>query len=377
MISTVVWGDGAIARDAIRAVDAHPRLDLTAVLVADPARSGRDAGHLAGLDRELGIVSGTDAAAVLADRPEAVVYSGSGATGSAAVRADLVAALRAGAVVVTPPAYPLYDTRCSVGQVHPEIHAAVAAGGRLYVGDVDPTWANDVLPGLLHTLDSGVAGVHYREVVDYSGYDLPGSVRRLLGMGEPLAYLPPMLGPRMPSAVWGDRVRLLARLLGAELDEIRETVDRLTLEATVDTETMGTFEAGGQGAVRFQLHGVVAGRTRVVVEHVGRIHPDCAPDWPAAPTGGVEHRIVVAGDPWVEMTIEPGARDGAPDAVDRLVGAIDRLVTRRPGVYDVVDLYRGGVAPDIGGSGSASKKSALGAKNAPPVTAVEKSSSRS
>ena len=49
MIDTVVWGTGNVGRAAIRAVDAHPQLRLSAVVVHDPQKIGRDAGELAGL----------------------------------------------------------------------------------------------------------------------------------------------------------------------------------------------------------------------------------------------------------------------------------------------------------------------------------------
>ncbi|MGW6054462.1 dihydrodipicolinate reductase, partial [Streptomyces sp. NPDC055189] len=41
MISTVVWGTGNVGRAAIRAVEAHPALKLTAVLVHSPGKVGR------------------------------------------------------------------------------------------------------------------------------------------------------------------------------------------------------------------------------------------------------------------------------------------------------------------------------------------------
>ncbi|MGW4799471.1 hypothetical protein ACWEPC_44360, partial [Nonomuraea sp. NPDC004297] len=56
MVSTIVWGTGNVGRAAIRAVEAHPGLELTAVVVHDPAKAGRDAGELAGLGRRLGVV---------------------------------------------------------------------------------------------------------------------------------------------------------------------------------------------------------------------------------------------------------------------------------------------------------------------------------
>lgn len=78
MISTVVWGTGNVGRAAIRAVDSHPALKLAHVIVHDPGKVGRDAGALAGLDRDLGVAATDDIDAVLSTSPRAVVYAASG-----------------------------------------------------------------------------------------------------------------------------------------------------------------------------------------------------------------------------------------------------------------------------------------------------------
>ena len=46
---------------------------------------------------------------------------------------------------------------------------------------------------------------------------------------------------------------------------------------------MGTVEAGTCGALRMQAIGVVDGREAIVIEHVTRLAPDVAPDWPTLP----------------------------------------------------------------------------------------------
>ena len=101
-LRTVVWGTGNVGRAAIRAVDAHPGLVLDAVLVANPDKVGRDAGDLAELGRDLGVVATDDIDAVLATAPDAVVYAASGDIRPDDAVADVARALRAGAVVVTP-----------------------------------------------------------------------------------------------------------------------------------------------------------------------------------------------------------------------------------------------------------------------------------
>ncbi|MEC3977536.1 NAD(P)H-dependent amine dehydrogenase family protein [Amycolatopsis sp. H20-H5] len=345
MIATVVWGTGNVGRAAIRAVDAHPALDLTGVLVHSPGKVGRDAGELGGLGRELGVAASSDIGAVLAAGPQAVVYAASGDIRPTEALADITRAMRAGAVVVTPALYALYDQRNAPPELREPVLAAVAdGGGSLFVSGVDPGWGNDVLPLLISGLGTTVDVLRCQEIFDYSTYDQPDSVRYLIGMGQPMGYTPPMLMATVPTMVWGGQIRLMARALGVELDEIRETLERRPLEDTVRTRTMGEFEAGTQGAVRFEVQGIVGRQPRIVIEHVTRIHPSCAPDWPSPPNGVGAHRVVVEGRPRIEVTIEATdegenrSAGGNATAVGRLVGAIDWLADAKPGLYDALDV---------------------------------------
>ncbi|MFJ9338909.1 dihydrodipicolinate reductase [Streptomyces sp. NPDC101733] len=345
MIPTVVWGTGNVGRAAIRAVDAHPALALTAVIVHDPGKVGRDAGELAGLAHSLGVAATDDIEAVLAARPAAVVYAASGDVRPDDALTDLARAIRCGAAVVSPALYPLYDHRNAPPEFRDPIVAAVEeGGGSLFASGVDPGWGNDVLPLLLSGLGTRVDVIRCQEIFDYSTYDQPDSVRYLVGMGQPMDFEPMMLMPSVPTMVWGGQIRMMARALGVELDEIRETSDRRALDATVTTPTMGEFEAGTQGAIRFEVQGIVEGEPRIVIEHVTRIHPSCAPDWPTPPDGAGAHRVVIEGRPRIEVTIEctdegdNRSAGGNATAVGRLVGAIDWLVAAEPGLYDALDI---------------------------------------
>ncbi|MGW0173139.1 NAD(P)H-dependent amine dehydrogenase family protein [Rhodococcus sp. NPDC003322] len=346
MITTVVWGTGNVGRAAIRAVDAHPELELAAVLVHNPDKIGRDAGDLGDVGRELGVAATADVDAVLASKPDAVVYAASGDIRPDDALADIVAAIRAGAVVVTTSLYPLYDHRSAPAEMRQAIQDAIdEGGGSLFASGIDPGWGNDVLPLLLSGLATTVDVIRCQEIFDYSTYDQPDSVRWLVGMGQPMDYAPPMVAPGIPTMVWGGQVRLMARALGVELDEIRETLLRRPLESTVTTATMGDFEEGTQGALRFEVQGIVGGEPRIVIEHVTRIHPSCAPDWPSPADGGAgAHKVIIEGRPRIEVAVEAtdegGNRSagGNATAVGRLVGAIDWLVAAEPGLYDALDV---------------------------------------
>lgn len=345
MIATVVWGTGNVGRAAIRAVEAHPGLKLTGVVVHNPDKVGRDAGSLAGLDVELGVAATNDVDAVLSASPGAVVYAASGDIRPDDALADITKAIRAGAVVVTPSLYALYDHRSAPPELREPVLAAITAGGgSLFVSGVDPGWGNDVLPLLVSGLGSEIDAIRCQEIFDYSTYDQPDAVRWLIGMGQPLDYQAPMLLPTVPTMVWGGQIRLMARALGVEIDEIRETVDRRALDSTVTTRNMGEFEAGTQGAIRFEVQGIVAGEPLIVIEHVTHIHASCATDWPMPPSGDGAHKVIIEGRPRIEVSVEATdegenrSAGGNATAVGRLVNAIDWLVEAEPGLYDALDV---------------------------------------
>jgi hypothetical protein len=345
MIRTAVWGTGNVGRAAIRAVDAHPELELAAVIVHNPDKVGRDAGELADIDRSLGVPATDDIDSALVD-VEAVVYAASGDIRPDDALADIVKAIQLGAAVVTPSLYALYDPTSAPAELRDPVTAAIAeGGGTLFVSGIDPGWGNDILPVLASGLASTIEQVRCQEIFDYSTYDQPDSVRYLVGMGQPMDEVPPMVAPTIPTMVWGGQLRLMARALGVELDEITEVVDRRPLDDTVETAAMGTFEAGTQGALRFEVQGVVDGEPVIVIEHVTRIHPSCAPDWPSPPDGGDgAHRVIIEGRPRIEINVEATdeggnrAAGGNATAVGRIVNAIPWLRSADPGLYDALDV---------------------------------------
>ncbi|WP_090849718.1 dihydrodipicolinate reductase [Nocardioides lianchengensis] len=350
-VPVVVWGTGNMGRASIRAVAAHPGLELVGALVANPDKVGRDAGELAGLDRPLGVPATADVDTALAalGGGGAVAYMASGDVRPDEALADVARALAAGAVVVTPAVYALYDQRNAPAAMREPLLAAARAGrSALFVSGVDPGWGNDLLPVLVSSLAGTIDQVRCQEIFDYATYDAPDAVRFLVGMGEPMDYEPPMVAAGVPTMVWGGQVRMIARALGVELDEIRETLDRRALDADV-TNQMGTFVAGSQGALRFEVQGVVGGEPLIVVEHVTRITPGVAPDWPVPPDGGDgAHKVVIEGRPRIEVSLEATdefvdgignrAAGGNATAANRLVNAIPWLLTAEPGLYDGLDV---------------------------------------
>ena len=346
----VVWGTGNVGRTALRTVMAHRDLELVDVIVSNPAKVGRDAGTLADIE-PVGVIATDDAAAVLARRPDAVVYAASGDTRPDDALDDVLACLRAGASVVTPAIYGLLHPRTADERLRAKVDAACGEGASsLYVSGIDRGWAQDIMPLLV----SGVAGrideIRVQELFDYSTYDAPEIVREVIGFGRPLDQLPPMLIPSVPTMIWGPMIHTMADGLGVVVDDITESIERLELAEPVDT-VQGRFDAGTQGAFRFEVVGIVDGAPRLVVEHITRISPELAPDWPTpAPGKSGEHRLIIEGSPRIEMSIH--ATDGSDNPADggnataaaRLVNAIPAVIAAENRVLGTLDL-----PPVVGG----------------------------
>jgi len=328
---------------AIRSTLAFPGLELAAVITSAPDKAGRDAATFAGLTEDTGVLASTDVDGALADC-DAVAYMASGDIRPDDALADIERCLLAGAHVVTPSLYSLYDPRSAPQDWVDRLTAAAERGGAtLLVSGVDPGWANDALAVMAAGLCTRINTIHCQEIFDYSTYDQPHAVRVSCGFGGPMDDTPMMLLPSIPTMVWGGNIRLIGRGLGLEIDDITEVVERRPLEEAVDN-VMGRFEKGTQGAFWLKVIGWSGGRERIVVDHVTRIDPACAPDWPQPDEGVGDHRVIVDGDPQLTIVSRadvPGgtrADGGNTTAANRLLGAIEWLATQQPGIYDGLDV---------------------------------------
>jgi len=352
MRRVVVWGTGNMGSTAIRSTLAFPGLELSGVITSSPDKAGRDAASFAGLDVETGILATDDVDAALADC-DAVAYMASGDIRPADAVADIERCLRAGAHVVTPSLYSLYDPRSAPREWVDRLTAAADEGGStLLVSGVDPGWANDALAVMAAGLCTRIKTIHCQEIFDYSTYDQPHAVRVSCGFGGAMDETPMMLLPSIPTMVWGGNIRLIGRGLGLEIDDITEVVERLPLDETVEN-VMGRFEKGTQGAFRLKIIGWADGKQRIVVDHITRIDPACAPDWPQPDEGVGDHRVIVDGDPQLTIVSRadvPGgtrADGGNTTAANRLLGAIEWLATQKPGIYDGLDVPLHTPLPDV------------------------------
>jgi 2,4-diaminopentanoate dehydrogenase len=337
----VQWSTGGVGSIAIRAMAQRDDMELVGVWVHSPDKAGRDAGELVGAE-PLGVTASNDADALLALGPDCVCYAASGEARHDEVVADFCRMLDAGINVVTtstpgllyPPAWdPALVSR---------IEAACRRGGAsIYASGLEPGFVGDHLALVLSTQCRQITSIRTQEIFLYSTYPNAFTIFEVFGFGKSADTRCFMEIPGVQAGVWGPPVQIVADRLGVKLERIRETYDKRLTERTLQVAA-GTIPVGTVGAVRFETIGVVDGRDAIVIEHVNRMAPDLAPDWPDADHPGT-YRVVFEGDPSMTCELRLGSvedfeKHGMVATAMRIVNAIPAVCDARPGIFDAVQL---------------------------------------
>jgi len=337
----VQWSTGGVGRIAVAALAARSDLDLVGVWVHDAGKAGRDAGELAGI-ATIGLEATTDSDELIALEPECVCYSASGESRPGEAADDLCRMLAAGINVVTTSVpgllYPGGFDPAEVARIEDACRRGEAS---LYASGIEPGFAGDHLVLVLATLTRTIGSVRTQELFSYADYPVAFTMFEVFGFGKAVEHQCLMELPGVQTSAWGPPVRMVADALGAELDEIRETYDKRVTDTDLRVAA-GTIEAGTVGAVRFETIGVVDGRDAIVIEHVNRMAPHLAPDWPTADRDGT-YRIAFEGDPSLTCELRLGADEGPSHAgmvatTMRVVNAIPFVCDASPGILTATDL---------------------------------------
>jgi 2,4-diaminopentanoate dehydrogenase len=342
-IRVVQWSTGNVGRHSIAGIAARPELELAGVWVSSAAKDGVDAGELAGIG-PIGVTATTDADALLALRPDCIVYTAMADNRLVEAIDDLKRFLAAGINVVSScPVFLQYPHGVVPAELSEPIVAAAHAGNAsLFVNGVDPGFANDWLPLVLTSVSERIDEVRCLELLDYSTYDNATVLFDVMGFGKPLDETPMLLMPGVLPLAWGSVVRQLAAALGVELDEVTETVERVPAPEKFEIAS-GTIEQATMAALRFEVLGMRAGRPVCVLEHVTRLRADLAPDWPQ-PAGQGCYRVQISGEPNYTLDLQLLGTDGDHNTAGlkatamRLVNSIEAVVAAPSGLLTSLDL---------------------------------------
>lgn len=351
MRRVVQFSTGNVGVHSLRAIIGRPDLELVGVHAAGPAKIGRDAASLCGLETPTGVIATDDLDALIALQPDCVVYTALAETRPMEAIEQLARILTAGIDVVSTSLVWLAAPRHAPDWVREPLAAACAAGqSSLYVNGIDPGYSGDTLVHTALGLVTRATSVTVQEIFDYGNYDDAEYTGASMGFGVTAdGDLPPLFLPGVVESMWGGPVRSIADGLGITLDEVRQRTERWFTPERIEC-TMMTVEPGGMAAVRLAAEGMVDGRPVITLEHVNRLTAAAAPDWDFPPDGhtGV-HRVVVEGDPRVEINthITHPHLDSTDAAcistAARVVNVIDWVCDAPPGLIAVEDIPQAAV----------------------------------
>jgi hypothetical protein len=344
-IKVAAIGTGNVGQHALTQLINDPRFELTAVWVSSDSKKGKDAGELAGLDIETGIIATTDLDDVLATEPDCAVYTAMADNRLVEALEDYRRILAAGVNLVGSSAvflqYPWQTL--PENMIAPIADAAASGQASLFIGGIDPGFANDLLPMALAGTCQSIEQIRCMEIINYDTYDSATVMFDVMGFGRPLDEIPMLLQPGVLSLAWGSVVRQLAAGLGIELDEVTETHTRTPAPEDFDIAS-GHIAKGTAAALRFEVRGMKDGKAAVVLEHVTRLRDDLHPEWPQPAQEGGSYRIEITGEPSYALDLCLSSRKGDHNhaglvaTAARVVNTIPEVVAAPPGIRTTLDL---------------------------------------
>lgn len=306
----VVYGTGFVGKLVIAEVlRQHPLFELVGVGVSHPSKVGRDVGEICGL-APTGLRATDDMEALIDLRPDALVHYGPTARHATEnirlIGAFLAAGIDVCSTAMTPWVWPAMSLTPPAWK-EPIEEACRKGGSSCFTTGIDPGFCNDLFPMTLMGLCGEVERVRAIEILDYQNYQ--GDYELEMGIGKPPEFKPILEHPDMLVMAWGATVPMIAAAARIELDEITTTWDKWVTDVPLET-AKGGIQPGHVAAIHFTINGVFRGKTRIQLEHVNRIGPHAAFDWPKGGQSDV-YRVEIEGSPSITQETAFRFTDGS------------------------------------------------------------------
>jgi 4-hydroxy-tetrahydrodipicolinate reductase len=302
-------------------------------------KAGRDAGDLCGLP-PTGVVATNDVDALLALGADCACYTATADLRPWEAIEDIARILSSGANVVSSSLVQLLHPKTADKAMVERLDAACQEGRTsCFFSGIDPGFANDLIPIALMSACERVDSVRILEILNYDTYDQAEVLFGTMGFAQPLDHTPLLLFPGALAYAWGGVIGQMAESLGVEVEEIRETHEKATLDHDVSL-AVGNVPAGTMAGLRFEVQGMVGGRPAIVIEHVTRLDDAVAPEWPQ----GNGYRIEIKGSPSFTVELEMEGEDGDHNTgglvgtAMRLLNAVPAVCAADPGMLSTFDL---------------------------------------
>ncbi len=288
-LRVVQWTTGNVGKSSVQAIVANPNLELVGCYAWSSDKAGHDVGELCGIE-PLGITATNDVDALLALKPDCVVYNPMWIDVD-----ELVRILSAGVNVVSTAAF---ITGHNQGAGRDKIAEACRRGGASMFGSgISPGYI-ELLAILAASICDRVDKVTVNEAADTTFYDSPAT-EKPVGFGQPIDHPDLQAMTAHGTGVFGEAVRLVGDALGVELDEVRCDAEYAQTTADLDLGSW-TIPAGCVAGVYASWKGLIGERTVVELNVRWRKGQTLEPDWKIDQDGWI---IQVDGRPTVKNVV--------------------------------------------------------------------------
>lgn len=285
----VQWTTGNVGRKSVHAIAANSDLELVGCYAWAPDKVGMDVGDLCGI-APLGVTATDDVTALLALKPDCVVYNPMFADVDTLVRI-----LGAGINVVTTSEF--INGR-NLGDDRARVVDACEQGGSTIFG-------SGINPGFIQLFAVVTAGISDRvdrisivESFDTTIYNSPAT-EIPMGFGYPIDHPDLHAITEKGSGIFREAVQLVADALGAELDDI--VCEATYAQTTEDLPLPGdwTIAAGCVAGIDVRWKGIAGGRDVIEIRGVWTKGQSLEPAW--STTFG--YTVTVEGRPTITSTL--------------------------------------------------------------------------
>jgi hypothetical protein len=316
----VQWTTGNVGKQSAIAIARNPGLELVGCYAWSPDKVGRDVGELCAVD-PLGVTATDDVGALLALRPDCVVYNPMWPSID-----ELVRILEAGVNVVSTAAF-INGRR--LGPDRKRLVDACERGGSSLIGTgISPGWA-ELLGIVLAGISSRIDKITISEAAHTALYDSPDT-EKPAGFGRPIDDPDLQKMTAAGTAVFAEAVAMMADALGVELDDI--VCEAEYAKTTTDLD-LGSWRiaAGCVAGVAASWQGRIGGRTIVELNVRWKKAPVLEPDWKIEDGYVIE----VQGLPTVRSTLQflPPPDFQAKSLADFMV--IGHIITAMPAIHAI------------------------------------------
>lgn len=287
----IQWATGTAGSVSLRHIIENPVYELAGVLVYNPEKAGKDAGDLLGLPKT-GVLATNDVEQIIATDADCVHF--------AAQMQDIEMVcrlLRSGKNVVSTigPFFPTEHNQADVAK----IEAACREGGVSFHGcGIHPGFIGDIVPMTLTRLMNRVDQIEVFEIANK--LKSPSVYVSFMGFGqtpEELRSTPNVMTGAMHA--FGESMGFVVEALGMEIENLTEKHEISTAKHDIAYEG-GVIRAGTVAGQHWEWTGWVDGKPLVVFHLYYFMGEDIEPAWNL---GDSRHRVLLKGDPSLEMTL--------------------------------------------------------------------------